>query len=192
MLSVFCWPIAAVSPLIESVRQPSKGLRTKCWLQTVDRCANAAAVRAIASGSQHRTVSAGQPQIPVREPRPCPFRRRLIFASTGPGALRPCCTPVVQSERRRYCQFIAFLSAGMAALQLQDFGVDVLMRLDLDHRRGLIGPNVRLRLAHPTPRPVVRKPAAVSTGRVAPREGMVAPCINEPLSLAPSLFLLRA
>jgi len=35
--------------------------------------AEAAAVSAIASGSQHRTMNAGWLQIPVRESRPCAF-----------------------------------------------------------------------------------------------------------------------
>ena len=53
-------------------------------------------------------------------------------------------------------RFIVFQGARMAALQLQDFGADILVRLGLDHRRAVIGSNVRF--AHPMPRSVLRKP----------------------------------
>jgi hypothetical protein len=46
-----------------SAWQLSKVLRTKMWFQTVDHRAEAAAVNAMASGSQHKTMRA------IRHPR---------------------------------------------------------------------------------------------------------------------------
>jgi hypothetical protein len=58
---VSCWPLGAV-PLDGVSTAAIEGDADEMWLQTVDGRAEAAAVNAMASGSQHRIVSAGWPQ----------------------------------------------------------------------------------------------------------------------------------
>jgi hypothetical protein len=56
------------------------------WIFYSDRLADVAAQSAIASGSQHSTMSAGWPQIPAREPLgapPCVFRAGRLVTPTG-------------------------------------------------------------------------------------------------------------
>src|SRR5260221_12333749 len=71
------WPLGAVT--LDCVKTVAfEGTADEMWPQTVDGRAEAAAVNAMASGSQHRTMSAGWPQIPVRQPRPA------LFGPSGP------------------------------------------------------------------------------------------------------------
>src|SRR6266404_8380537 len=95
------WPLGAVT--LDCVKTVAfEGTADEMWPQTVDGRAEAAAVNAMASGSQHRTMSAGWPQIPVRQPRPA------LFGPSGPPlvprrawrALRPSCTPAAAAPRR--------------------------------------------------------------------------------------------
>jgi hypothetical protein len=60
------WPIAGVT-LDRAGTAPIEGTADQIWFQAVvDRRAETADVNAIASGSQHSTVSAGWPQLPTR------------------------------------------------------------------------------------------------------------------------------
>jgi hypothetical protein len=69
-------------------------------------------------------------------------------------ALRPSYTPPCALLRRRRGRFIQ--GAGVAALQLEDLGVDALVRLNSDHHRAVVGSSARSLLclaSLPKPRP---------------------------------------
>ncbi len=58
-------------------------------------------------------------------------------------------------------RFLLLVAVGKVALQAKDFGVDVLVRLNLGYRRAVIGSNVRFRFAFAhlvVPRSVWPKP----------------------------------